>query len=152
MPSIEIRKAKTADLPAIVALLADDVLGKERERLEDPLPACYTSAYDAIASDPNQLLIVAAGGDDILGCLQLTFIPGLSRQGAWRAQIEGVRVASAARGKKIGEQLIAFSVGEARNRNCRLVQLTTDKARIDAHRFYERLGFKATHEGMKLPL
>lgn len=142
----------SADLPAIVALLADDVLGKARERFEDPLPECYASAFDAIASDPNQLLLVAAGGDRILGCLQLTFIPGLSRQGAWRAQIEGVRVASAARGKKIGEELIAFAIGEARSRGCGMVQLTTDKTRIDAHRFYERLGFVASHEGMKLAL
>lgn len=152
MPDVAIRNAIVADVPAIVALLADDELGRARERNVDPLPDCYSAAFSAIDSDPNQQILVAVLAGRVVGCLQLTFIPGLSHQGSWRAQIEGVRVASTMRGLKIGERMIAFAMDAARARGCRIVQLTTDKARLDAHRFYERLGFKATHEGMKLTL
>ena len=152
MPHIVVRRAVHADLPAIVALLADDVLGSARESVAEPLPSAYSAAFHAIESDPNQQLLVSELGNQITGCLQLTFIPGLSHQGSWRAQIESVRVDSRMRGQRIGERLITFALDVARAHGCRIAQLTTDKAREDAQRFYERFGFKATHEGMKLPL
>ncbi|MBN8755033.1 MULTISPECIES: GNAT family N-acetyltransferase [Variovorax] len=147
---LKMRKAVQADLPVIVAMLADDVLGAARERPGDT--ALYEAALRRIeAQDGNQLL-VAELPEGVVGCLQLIVIPGLGLQGAVRGQIEGVRVASSQRGQRIGEQMIAFAIDAARAAGCRLVQLTTDKRRTDAHRFYERLGFKATHEGMKLEL
>lgn len=152
MGHVTIRHAVAADLPAIVALLADDVLGRSRERIADPLPHAYVAAFNAIESDPNQQLLVAQLEHRVIGCLQLTYIPGLSHQGSWRGQIEGVRVAASSRGLKVGERMMPFAIDEARARGCRIVQLTTDKTRLDAHRFYERLGFKASHEGMKLIL
>jgi ribosomal protein S18 acetylase RimI-like enzyme len=139
-------------LRGIVTLLADDPLGSAREHLADPLPACYATAFAAIDTDPNHRLLVCEDDGSLLGCLQLSFLPGLSHRGAWRAQIEGVRVAAAARGRKIGEAMMRHAIDLARKRGCRIVQLTTDKTRRDAHRFYERLGFVATHEGMKLGL
>ncbi|HEY8312888.1 MAG TPA: GNAT family N-acetyltransferase [Candidatus Baltobacteraceae bacterium] len=152
MPEAAIRRAVRADLPEVVALLADDVLGRTRERVEDPLPQCYAEAFSAIDADPNQQVLVCVRDGRAIGCLQLTFIPGLSHQGSWRAQIEGVRVASTARGEKIGERMMVYAIDAARERRCRIVQLTTAKSRPDAHRFYERLGFTASHEGMKLTL
>lgn len=152
MPAVTIRTAVVGDVPAIVALLADDELGRTRERVSDPLPDCYFAAFNAIDNDPNQRMLVAMVEEHVAGCLQLTFIPGLTHQGAWRAQVEGVRVASTMRGLKIGERMMAAAIDAARAHGCRMIQLTSDKARQDAHRFYERLGFKATHEGMKLIL
>lgn len=152
MCDVTIRHAIATDVPAIVALLADDILGRSRECMVDPLPHAYIAAFNAIESDPNQQLLVSLLERRVVGCLQLSYIPGLSHQGSWRAQIEGVRVASASRGLKVGERMMAFAIDEARARGCRIVQLTTDKSRRDAHRFYERLGFKASHEGMKLAL
>jgi GNAT superfamily N-acetyltransferase len=149
---VRIRPATRDDVPSIVRMLADDPLGATRERYADTLPAEYWDAWDAIERDPNQLLIVADLDGAAAGMLQLTFIPGLTRLGAWRAQIEGVRTDSARRGAGIGEIMVTWACDEARRRNCRLVQLTTDKQRPDAHRFYERLGFAATHEGMKREL
>lgn len=149
---VRIRAATRADVPRIVALLADDPLGAAREQAADPLPTAYWDAYAAIAADPNQRLLVADDGGSVVGVLQLTFIPGLTRLGSWRAQVEGVRVDRARRGAGVGELLLRHAVDLARQRGCRLVQLTTDKERPDAHRFYERLGFRATHEGMKLDL
>ena len=146
------RRATAADLPRIVRLLADDALGATRERVEDPLPSPYLDAFAAIEADPNQFLLVADVEGRVVGVLQLTFIPGLTRLGSWRAMIEGVRVDGSQRGAGIGQQLVAWAIEEARRRGCRLVQLTTDKSRLDAHRFYERLGFVATHEGMKREL
>jgi len=146
------RRATAADLPAIVGLLADDALGAIRERPELPLDGRYLEAFAAIDADPRQLLMVATLAGDIVGCLQLSFIPGLSRLGSQRALIEGVRVAAEMRGRGIGEDMILWAKGEALRRHCHILQLTTDRSREDAHRFYERLGFVASHVGMKLDL
>lgn len=146
------RKAERRDLPAIVALIAEDKLGRQRERLEDPLPDCYLRAFEIVARDPHNDIIVAELDGDVVGCLQLTFITGLSRQGATRAQIEGVRVAERLRGQGIGRRFFEWAIAEARAQGCHLVQLTSDKQRPEAHGFYESLGFVASHEGMKLQL
>jgi ribosomal protein S18 acetylase RimI-like enzyme len=149
-PTLLIRDAVASDLPAIVALLADDPFGREREAaLLDP---AYARALAAIEADPNNRQLVAVEGNKIIGCFQLTFIPGLGRRGRWRAQIESVRVATDRRGGGRGAAMMAWAIDRARERGCALVQLTTDKRRADAHRFYRRLGFVATHEGMKLLL
>ena len=145
-----IRQATVADVPAIVALLADDEIGATREKPDDRAP--YDESFAAIAADPNQLLVVGEHNRRVVATMQLTFIPGLSRRGTWRAQIEGVRVASSARGHGLGEELIRWAVDRARGRGCALVQLTSDARRQDAHRFYERLGFTASHTGFKLAL
>ena len=152
MTELLFRPARSDDLPAIVALLADDELGAGREDARTPLNPRYTAAFAAITADPNHLLLVADKGGDIVGCLQLTFIPGLTRSGKWRGQIEGVRVARSVRRSGVGGQMIRFAVEECRRRGCEIVQLTTDKGRPDAHRFYAGLGFVASHEGMKLEL
>jgi GNAT superfamily N-acetyltransferase len=143
------RRATEQDLPAIVALLADDVLGAVREAPGDP---AYDAAFAAIASDPNQMLAVAEQDGRILGCLQLSFLPGLSHRGAWRGQVESVRIAADQRGTGLGRRFLDWSIAQCRARGCRMVQLTTDKTRADARRFYESLGFVASHEGMKLTL
>jgi ribosomal protein S18 acetylase RimI-like enzyme len=148
--SIRFRSARQDDLSAIVALLADDPLGAGRERLEDPLPDPYVRAFAAIDADPHQDLVVAEREGRVAGVLQLTFIASLTWQGSKRALIEGVRVASGLRGQGIGEALVREAIERARRHGCRIVQLTTDRSRADAHRFYERLGFEATHVGMKL--
>lgn len=154
--SITFRYATREDLPGIVALLADDEKGSIREHFSDPLPAAYYSAFDAMESQstpalPNRYLLVCDGGR-IVGCLQLTLIAGLSRSGQLRAQIEGVRVASNARNQGIGERLIQRAIAVSKEHGAGLVQFTTDKTRPEAHRFYERLGFVASHEGMKMML
>ncbi|MEJ8570871.1 GNAT family N-acetyltransferase [Microbaculum marinum] len=146
------RRARAADVAAIVAMLADDPLGSRREDLSEPVAACYRAAFEAIDADPNQLLAVAEVGEATVGCLQLSFIPGLSRKGMWRGQIESVRISSSARGSGLGRLMIGWAIEECRRRDCGLVQLTTDKSRTDARRFYESLGFSASHEGMKLAL
>jgi GNAT superfamily N-acetyltransferase len=134
-------------------MLADDVLGAKRENPDDPdVQQAYLEAFDEIDADPNQFLCVAEVDGDIVGTLQLTFIPGLTRGGAKRGLIEAVRVASHRRGERIGEAMFAWAIEQCRHQNCKLVQLTTDKARPDAHRFYDRLGFEATHIGYKLAL
>jgi len=143
------RRATAADLHAIVALLADDMLGATRETPGDPV---YAAAFAAIEADPNQLLAVVEEAGRIVGCLQLSFIPGLSRRGMWRGQIESVRIAASHRGAGLGRRMFEWAIGECRARGCGLVQLTTDKARPDARRFYESLGFTASHEGMKRAL
>ncbi len=150
---VVLRRAIRPDLPALVALLAADDLGATRDgiRGQDDRDA-YEQAFRAIDRDPAQLLVVAETDGRVVATLQLSFIPGLSRRGALRAQIESVRVAPAMRGRGLGEALFTWSIGEARRRGCALVQLTTDKSRIGAHRFYERLGFTASHEGLKLQL
>lgn len=147
-----IRDARPEDLPAIVAMLADDTLGRSRERFEDPLPQPYRDAFAAIEADPNNRLLVMEIGGAVAACLQLTFIPGLSRLGAERAQIESVRVAAAHRGAGLGGKLIEAAIAEARRHGSQIVQLTTDKTRSDARRFYESLRFVASHDGMKLNL
>jgi ribosomal protein S18 acetylase RimI-like enzyme len=154
MPDSEtiFRTATLADLPAIVSLLADDELGREREDLRLPLIPEYLAAFRAIAEDANQLLAVAEDGAEIVGTLQISFVPGISHKGAWRGQIESVRVKRTCRGAGLGQEMFAWAIAECRARNCALVQLTTNKSRKDAHRFYERLGFVASHEGFKLDL
>jgi ribosomal protein S18 acetylase RimI-like enzyme len=149
---VAFRRATEADLSAIVRLLADDPLGAGRERYEEPLPDEYRGAFAAIERQHGNEVIVAIDGDEIVGCLQLTLIPGLSRLGMTRAQIESVRIGRSYRGKGLGEDMFRHAIALAREAGCGLVQLTTDKSRPDAHRFYERLGFVASHEGMKLTL
>jgi ribosomal protein S18 acetylase RimI-like enzyme len=149
---LRFRRATDHDLPAIIVLLADDELGRTREDPTFPPDPAYLAAFAAIERDPNQLLAVAESDGAVVGCLQLTFIPGLSRKGLWRGQIESVRVAASQRGRGVGRRMLDWAIAECRRRGCGLVQLTTDKARPDAQRFYESLGLVATHEGMKLPL
>jgi GNAT superfamily N-acetyltransferase len=149
---IELRRATPDDLLAIVSLLAADQLGRTRESgdLVDLEP--YRTAFRAIDADPAQLLVSAVVGEQVVGTFQLTFIPGLARRGALRAQIEAVRVREDHRGAGLGAAMFEWAIAESRTRGCSLVQLTTDKGRRDAHRFYERLGFRASHEGLKLLL
>jgi GNAT superfamily N-acetyltransferase len=148
-----LRRAVGDDLTAIVGLLAADQLGATRDGIStagDLL--AYRRAFDAIDSDPAHILVVAQAGDDIAATMQLSFIPGLARRGALRAQIEAVHVHHAYRGRGLGGAMFGWAIGEARRRGCALVQLTSDKSRPDAHRFYHRLGFTASHEGLKLAL
>lgn len=147
--TITFRKARRFDVPAIVAMLADDPLGATRESPGDP---AYLTAFDDLDSDPRQLLAVADRGDTVVGTLQLSFIPGLSRRGATRALMEAVRVRADQRGDGLGRAFVEWAIDQARERGCALVQLTSDASRVRAHRFYERLGFEATHVGMKLSL
>lgn len=149
---MKFRRAVSTDLPAIVRMLADDDIGRAREGESDPPSPEYVAALAAIERQEGNAVIVAEVDGAVVGVLQLTFIPGLARRGMTRAQIEGVRVARGARGKGVGEALFRHAIGQARERGCGLVQLTADKRRKDAHRFYERLGFVATHEGLKLSL
>jgi GNAT superfamily N-acetyltransferase len=150
MGDLEIRPAAEDDIPAIVAMLADDPLGAQRESPEDLSP--YRAAFERLAADPNQRLVVAVREGRVVGTLQLTFVPGLSRRGATRSIIEGVRIHADERGGGLGTQLIEWAVDASRRQGCSLVQLTSDVSRNDAHRFYERLGFSATHVGFKLQL
>lgn len=146
------RQAERTDLEAVVALLADDPLGGGRENAALPLDERYQNAFAAIAADPNQLLAVADENGAVVGVLQLTFIPGISRLGMTRGLIEGVRVAASHRSAGLGQAMFEWAIEQCRVRGCGLVQLTTDKSRPDAHRFYDRLGFVASHEGYKLAL
>ena len=151
--AVVLRRALAADVPAIVDLIAADQLGATRaaaQTAEDL--AAYQRAFRAIDDDPAQLLVVAEAEQAVVATMQLTFIPGLARRGALRAQIEAVRVSQAYRGGGLGAAMFSWAIDEARQRGCALVQLTTDKSRTAAHRFYERLGFVASHEGMKLAL
>ena len=150
IPSVTIRRARRDDVAAIVAMLADDHLGRARERLEHPLPASYREAFERLDADPNITLVVAEEAGRIVGSLQLCILPGLSSQGASRGLIEDVRVASDRRSRGIGEQLVQWAVSEARARGCRLVELLTHQTRVDAQRFYERLGFAKSHVGMTI--
>lgn len=150
MNDLVIRRATAADVGPIVAMIADDQLGATRESTTDLTP--YLAAFEQIDADPNQLLVVAERNDEVIGTLQLTIIPGLSRRGSTRGLIEAVRVAAPARGSGLGTTLIRWAVEESRTRGCTLVQLTSDKTRTEAHRFYTNLGFENTHEGFKLKL
>ena len=150
--SVVVRHARREDLPAIVRLLADDVLGARRELVEDPVAPVYLQAFDEMAAQTGNELLVAVKDDEVIGCLQLTIATGLSRRGMRRALLEGVRVSSKHRGARVGEQLVLDAIARARAAGCGIVQLTSDVSRLDARRFYERLGFKATHIGMKLAL
>ena len=149
---LQFRQAVISDLPYIVDMLADDPLGATRERFEVPLPNSYFAAFEAITDNPTNELIVATIDDQVIGVLQLTFIPNISYQGSWRALIEGVRVSADHRGQGIGRQLFRHAIDLAQERGCHMVQLTMDKQRTDALRFYHSLGFKDTHEGLKLHL
>jgi ribosomal protein S18 acetylase RimI-like enzyme len=148
--SITIRRARRDDVKAIVGMLADDHLGRARERLDEPLPDSYFNAFARLDADPNIQLMVAEEGGSVVGCLQLCIMPGLSSQGASRGLIEDVRVAASRRSRGIGEQLVQWAVAEARARKCSLVELLTHHTRVDAQRFYERLGFAKSHVGMTI--
>lgn len=150
MGDLEIRPTAEDDIPAVVAMLADDPLGAQRESPHDL--SSYLAAFERLSADPNQHLVVAVRDDRVVGTLQLTIVPGLSRRGATRSIIEGVRIHADERGSGLGTQLIEWAVDESRRQGCHLVQLTSDKTRTDAHRFYERLGFSASHTGFKLQL
>ena len=152
MPITTFRDANLADLPAIVALLAEDTLGEKREDPSLPLDPAYERAFHLIDANPDQRQIVAEKGGAVIGTMQLTFIPGIAFRGAWRAQIEAVRVAGSLRGQGIGAKMINWAVEQCRARQCRMVQLTSDKSRDAAHRFYERLGWTRSHEGFKIAL
>ena len=146
---ITIRRARRGDVASIVAMLADDALGGPRERVEDPLPQSYLAAFERVDGDPNIQLVVAEDGEGaVVGCLQLCILPGLSSQGTSRGLIEDVRVASHCRSRGIGEQLVQWAVGESRAKGCKVVELLTHHTRVDAQRFYERLGFARSHVGM----
>jgi ribosomal protein S18 acetylase RimI-like enzyme len=147
---ITLRPARRDDVAAIIAMLADDHLGRARERLEDPLPALYYDAFERLSRDPNIQLMVAEEGGQVVGCLQLCILPGLSSQGVSRGLIEDVRVASDRRSRGIGEKLVQWAVNEARAKGCKLVELLTHHTRTDAQRFYERLGFARSHVGMTI--
>lgn len=149
-PEIEIRTANRDDLGAIVELLRRDSLTATPE--ESELSAAQIEAFDTISAHPDNEIVVATLGGEVIATLQLTFIPGLSFQGAWRAQVEGVRVRSDLRSQRIGTVLMEWAIRRARERGCRMVQLTSNTRRVDARRFYERLGFSASHTGMKLYL
>ncbi|MFD0022777.1 GNAT family N-acetyltransferase [Streptomyces sp. NPDC058382] len=150
MSDLDIRAAAVDDLPEIVAMLADDPLGATRESPDDLTP--YRAAFQRLDEDPNQHLMVAVRADRVVGTLQLTVIPGLSRRGSTRSVVEGVRIHRDERGSGLGTRLIQWAVDESRRQGCQLVQLTSDATRTDAHRFYERLGFVASHVGFKLAL
>jgi GNAT superfamily N-acetyltransferase len=152
MPNLTFRRATEADVPAIIKMLADDRLGASREALgAESLPR-YLDAFRVIDADANQFLMVVDDGKEIVGTLQLTFIVGLARGGLKRGLVEAVRVASDRRGEKIGEAMIAWVLDKCRHERCGIVQLTTDKSRTDAHRFYDRLGFEPSHIGYKMML
>lgn len=150
MGDLEIRAAAPEDIPAIVGMLADDPLGAQRESPDDLTP--YLTALERLSADPNQRLVVAVRDGRVVGTLQLTIVPGLSRRGATRSIIEGVRVHADERGSGLGTRFIEWAIEESRRQNCQLVQLTSDNTRTDAHRFYERLGFVTSHVGFKLQL
>ena len=149
--SITIRHARRDDVGVIVAMLADDPLGSARERLEDPLPASYFRAFEALEHASHIQLVVAEDQDGaVIGCLQLCILPGLSSQGASRGLIEDVRVATHCRSRGVGEKIVQWAVAEARAKGCALVELLTHNSRVDAQRFYARLGFQSSHVGMTL--
>ena len=149
--SITIRHARRDDVGVIVAMLADDPLGSARERLEDPLPASYFRAFEALERASHIQLVVAEDEDGaVIGCLQLCILPGLSSQGASRGLIEDVRVATHCRSRGVGERIVQWAVAEARAKGCALVELLTHNTRVDAQRFYARLGFEPSHVGMTL--
>ena len=149
---LKFRPAKREDLPEIVRMLADDFLGATRERYENPLPEIYVKAFEEIDADKNNELIVAEKDGEIVGTLQITFTPSISFQGGKRATVESVRIDEKQRGQGIGKELMKWAINRAREEKCFSMQLTTNAERTDAHRFYENLGFKKSHIGMKLYL
>jgi ribosomal protein S18 acetylase RimI-like enzyme len=148
---VTIRPARREDVGTIVQMLADDALGRAREKIEDPPPPAYFRAFEAVEQNPNIELMVAQDSDGtVVGCLQLCMMPGISSQGATRALIEDVRVASHCRSRGIGEQLVQWAVERARAKPCNVIELLTHHTRVDAQRFYKRLGFQASHVGMTI--
>ena len=152
MVSVMLRRATRDDLPAIVALLADDIRGKSREIVSHPLDPRYLASFQAIEANPNDMLAVAETAGRVVGCLQLTFLAGVSHMGSWRGQVEGVRVDASLRGSGIGRQMLGWAIEQCRAKGCATVQLTTNTVRTDAQRFYLSLGFEPSHVGMKLTL
>ena len=150
--TIKFRQATIADLPDIIRMLADDFLGQQRERLEDPIPDSYVGSFREIDADPNNELIVAELDGSVVGTLQLTFTPSLSYQGSKRCAVESVRVDGKLRGQGIGREMMLWAIERAKEKGCLSIQLTTHNDRKDAHRFYETLGFRHSHAGMKLNL
>jgi GNAT superfamily N-acetyltransferase len=150
--SVLFRLATRADLPSIVRMLADDELGSQRERAETPLPESYYFAFEQINKDPNHELIVADLNGEVIGTLHLMFLPSISFQGGLRAQVESVRIDKRFQSQGIGSEMMEWAMEHARQRGAHMVQLTTHSSRVDAHRFYERLGFKGSHLGMKMSL
>ena len=146
------RDARGSDLQLLVEMLADDALGAQREDASIPLDQAYCSAFENIDFDPNNELVVVESDSTLVGMLQLTFIPYLSHRGSWRCLIESVRIQSQFRGMGMGTKLFEWAINRARQKGCKLVQLTSDKTRPGAIRFYENLGFQASHEGLKLRL
>lgn len=149
---MEIRNAIIEDLPAIVRMLADDFLGQQREQFQDPLPVSYLTAFYEIDADPNNELIVAELDGEVIGALQLTYTPSISFQGGKRCTVESVRVDEKCRGQGIGREMMQWAIERAKEKGCISMQLTTNKERLDAHRFYEGLGFTDSHIGMKFKL
>lgn len=147
---MKFRKATRKDLPAIVEMLANDKLGMQREAFSNPLPASYVKAFEEIEKDPNQELIVGELNGEVISTLQMTYIPGLTYQGSIRVLVEAVRVRDELTGKGIGKQMMEYVVQRAKERDAYIIQLTSNKQRPDAIRFYARLGFEASHEGMKM--
>lgn len=150
MSDLTFRAATEADLNTIVAMLADDHLGAQRESPDDLTP--YQRALAEITADPRLMQVICERDGEVLGTMQVSITPGLSRKGMSRMNIEGVRVNSAARGGGVGNEMIRWAIDYARERGCGLVEFTTDKSRVDAHRFYDRLGFEQSHFGYKLKL
>ena len=149
---IRLRAATRDDVPHVIRMLADDPLGARREEYRLPLPERYYAAFDAIDADPNNELVLACLGERVIGVLQITYTPHLTYRGGWRATVEGVRVDASLRSSGAGRKMLEWAIDRARRRGCHLVQLTSDKSRPDAIRFYEGLGFVASHEGLKLHL
>lgn len=152
MTEIGIRTATVDDLPALVDLLADDKVAGSRENATRPIVECYFAAFHAISEDPHNDLLVAEKGGEVVGTMQMTFIPNMTCMGGWRAHVEGLMISSKHRGHGIGTKLMEHAILNAREKGCRLVQLTTNKQRTHADRFYEKLGFSFTHEGAKMVL
>jgi len=152
MLNLNFRKARVEDLSILVQMLADDKLGSQREDLSEPVNQSYVAAFGHIDVDPNNELLVAETQDQVVAMMQLTFIPYLTYVGSWRCLVEGVRVHKDYRGQQLGSQFFQWAIERARNKGCRIIQLTSDKQRPKALEFYENLGFKATHEGFKLRL
>ncbi|MEO1135555.1 MAG: GNAT family N-acetyltransferase [Pseudomonadota bacterium] len=152
MTGVEFRDARIEDLRSIIDLISDDDLGRQRELTKGPLADEYRQAFDAISGDPNQLMVVGERHGEVIAYMQISFIPGLSRKGAWRGQLESIRVASHLRGQGIGTAFLRCAIELCRQRDCRLVQLTSDRRRANALRLYEQLGFVASHNGLKLEL
>jgi ribosomal protein S18 acetylase RimI-like enzyme len=151
-PDVNFRKAKITDIPTVVQLLADDQLGNVREQTGSPLPLFYRDAFEKMARQEGNDLIVTEIDGEIVGCMQLTIIYGISRKGMSRCQIEGVRIASQMRGSGLGKKMMIYAIDYAKSAGCGLIQLTTDMQRIEAQQFYEKLGFVGSHLGMKMSI